>query len=51
MGCFTEINVNFDLVKDTPNDVINIMHYLILTNGNETKPSVLPKHEFFECDR
>lgn len=37
MGCFTEINVNFDLVKDTPEDVVNIMHYLILTNGNETK--------------
>lgn len=51
MGCFTEINVNFDLVKDTPKDVIDIMHYLILSNENETKPSVLPKHEFFECDR
>lgn len=51
MGCFTEINVNFDLVKDTPEDVVNIMHYLILTNGNETKPSILPKHEFFKCDR
>lgn len=51
MGCFTEINVNFDLVEDTPEDVVNIMHYLILTNRNETKPSVLPKHEFFECDR
>lgn len=34
MGYYTEINVNFDLVKDTPEDVVNIMHYLILTNQN-----------------
>lgn len=48
MGMYTEINVCFDLIKDTPKNVTDILHYLI--DGND-EPSELPNHEFFKCDR
>ena len=48
MGMYTEINVCFDLVKDTPKNVVSILHYLI---EGDDEPSDLPNHEFFKCDR
>lgn len=48
MGTYTEINVCFDLLEDTPKEVVDILHSLI--DGTD-KPSVLPSHEFFKCDR
>ena len=48
MGKFTEINVCFDLIKDTPKNVSDILKYLIECNE---EPTVLPKHEFFNCER
>lgn len=44
---YTELNICFDLKKDTPKSVIDILHYLIVTEDN--KPLELPKHPFFEC--
>ena len=29
MGMYTEINVCFDLLRDTPKDIVDILHYLI----------------------
>ena len=48
MGMYTEINVCFDLLKDTPKDIVEILHCLI--EGTDT-PSILPEHKFFKCDR
>lgn len=48
MGMYTEINVCFDLLKDTPKDIVDILHCLV--EGTDT-PSILPEHKFFKCDR
>lgn len=48
MGMYTEINVCFDLTKGTPKNVVDVLYYLIDDND---KPSDLPNHEFFKCDR
>lgn len=50
MGMYTEINVCFDLCQDVSMDVVGILHALI---DDVELPSlvVLPKHEFFRCDR
>lgn len=29
MGMYTEINVCVDLLRDTPKDIVDILHYLI----------------------
>lgn len=48
MGMYTELNICFDLAKDTPKNVISILKYLI----EETDINcALPKHDFFKCDR
>lgn len=48
MGMYAEINVCFDLTKGTPKNVVDVLYYLIDDND---KPSDLPNHEFFKCDR
>ena len=48
MGMYTEINVCFDLLKNTPKDIVDILHYLI--EGTDA-PFILPGHKFFKCDR
>lgn len=45
---YTEINVCFNIKKDTPKNIVDILHYLIDSND---EPSDLPNHEFFKCDR
>ena len=45
---YTEINVCFDLLRNAPKDIVDILHYLV--EGADI-PSILPKHEFFKCDR
>lgn len=48
MGMYTEINVCFDLYEDTSKEVVDVLHSLI--DGTD-EPTVLPQHEFFDCDR
>lgn len=48
MGMYTEINVCFDLLRDTPKDITEILYCLI--EGKDTPP-ILPNHDFFKCDR
>lgn len=48
MGMYTEVNVCFDLVKDTLKDIIDILYYLI---EGKDEPLELPNHDFFKCDR
>lgn len=48
MGMYTEINVCFDLGKNTPKSVVEILYYLV---EGTNSPSILPKHNFFKCDR
>lgn len=45
MGMYTEINVCFDLAKDTPKNVVSILHYLI---EGDDEPSDLPNHELYK---
>ena len=49
MGMYTEIHFASDLKKDTPQEIIDLLHDLI--NGHAISPSRIPKHEFFETDR
>jgi len=44
MGDFAELNIRFNLKKDTPNDVIDVLEYMI---GVNKKCSTLPSHDFF----
>lgn len=48
MGMYTEINVCFDLLRDTPKGIVEILNCLI--EGTDA-PSILPEHKFFQCDR
>lgn len=48
MGMYTEFHFNSCLKKDTPEEVINVLNYMLWVN--EEKPK-LPKHELFETDR
>lgn len=43
MGNYTEINVCFDLLKNTPEKIVNILQHLI--EGTEI-PTELPDHDF-----
>ena len=45
MGMYTEINVCFDLLRNTPKDIVDILHCLV--EGTDT-PSILPEHKFFK---
>lgn len=48
MGMYTEINVCFDLLRDIPKDIVDILHCLI---DRTDTPSILTGHKFFKCDR
>lgn len=48
MEMYTEINVCFDLLRNTPKDIVDILHCLI--EGTDA-PLILPEHKFFRCDR
>lgn len=48
MEMYTEINVCFDLLRNTPKDIVDILHCLI--EGTDV-PLILPEHKFFRCDR
>ncbi len=50
MGMYTEFHFNARLKKDTPKDVMDILHYM-LRNGHTELPLNRPNHPFFECDR
>ena len=39
MGMYTEINVCFDLLRDAPKDIVDILHCLI---DRTDAPSILP---------
>jgi hypothetical protein len=49
MGMYTELVFGGELKSDTPENVINILKYLIDDETIETFK--LPDHPFFECDR
>ncbi len=44
MADFTELHFRVKLKKNIPNDVLNIIRYMI---DNLNKPISLPKHDFF----
>lgn len=43
MEMYTEINVCFDLLRNTPKDIVDILHCLI--EGTDV-PLILPEHKF-----
>lgn len=45
---YTEILTNFDLKKETPQCVIDLLHYLIQPNE---QPKNLPEHPLFQTER
>lgn len=48
MADFTELHFRVKLKKNIPNDVLNIIRYMI---DNLDKPISLPKHDFFATSR
>lgn len=48
MGMYTELILGCKLKKDTPEDVIQILKFLV---GDGEKPKALPCHEFFTSAR
>ena len=48
MGMYTEIHFNAELKKDTPEEVINILKYMV--GDIKEKPS-RPVHDLFCCSR
>lgn len=49
MGMYTEFKLNASLKKNTPSDVIRILHYM--ANSDDAIDFQLPDHEFFKCHR
>lgn len=48
MGMYTEFDFNSDLKSDTPEEVINILKWMVTRDDNEPPT---PDHPFFQCDR
>ena len=49
MGMYTEIVANFALKENVPSEVITILQYLV--GDQENRPTKLPDHDFFKCNR
>lgn len=49
MGMYTEINIAFELKKDVPKEVVDILAWLC-SSKDEDEPKA-PSHIFFECER
>lgn len=49
MGMYTEFRLNVSLKKDTPSDIIRVLHYM--ANSDDAIDFQLPDHEFFKCQR
>lgn len=50
MGMYTELHFNSELKKNTPENVLNTLKYMI--SGEESiKPTALPDHDLFETER
>lgn len=49
MGMYTEIHFNAKLKKDVPQDVVDILKYMV--GDNKRQPRSLPDHVLFQCDR
>lgn len=48
MGMYTEIHFNSELKPNLPQNVVDVLQYMIDQNKNEP---ALPDHEFFKCER
>jgi hypothetical protein len=49
MGMYTEIHFNSELREDTPEEVIEILKYMV--GDSEEEPTRLPDHELFKTPR
>jgi len=48
MGMYTELALSVEFVKDIPDEVVEVLEYLV--NGAD-EPTRLPEHELFKLDR
>jgi len=48
MGMYTEIHFNSKLKKDVPQNIIEILQYMV---DLKKEPENLPEHELFKCSR
>jgi hypothetical protein len=49
MGMYTEFHFNAEIKQGTPQNIINILEYLV--GLSDLKPIDLPEHNFFSCER
>ncbi len=48
MGMYTELHFNAEIIKDAPEEVIEILEYMV---NKETTYKTIPNHEFFITER
>lgn len=48
MGMYTELVIKADIKHNLPKEVEKVLQYLF---NNDAKPTKLPHHPFFECQR
>ena len=51
MGMYTELNIRVNLRADTPENVINILRYMLRDIDEVVPPDHLPDHPLFSTDR
>lgn len=49
MGMYTSLHLAVNLKKDTPEEVVNILKFLV--NRDSPPPEALPDHPFFRAER
>lgn len=51
MGHYTEFHFNVELKKDTPDNVLYILYYMLDQKNKYYKKPDFSDHPFFQCDR
>ncbi|MHA1408867.1 MAG: hypothetical protein ACTSQY_00865 [Candidatus Odinarchaeia archaeon] len=49
MGTYTEFHLNVKLKRDTPNEIIDMLKFMV--NNEKEELAVLPSHDLFKTDR
>lgn len=50
MGMYTALSLGIELRRDCPADIVRVLQYLVRDTDRQP-PCILPKHDFFQCDR
>jgi len=51
MGMYTELRMAVELKEHTPDEIINILNYMVGNHKDDPKHSEYMEHDLFKCDR